>query len=56
MLTFIDDYIRKTWVYFLKYKSEVFEKFCHFKALVENKSGQHIKVLRTDKGGEYISK
>ena len=36
MLTFIDDYTRKTWVYFLKVKSEVFDKFFHFKALVEN--------------------
>ena len=56
MLTFIDDFTRKTCVYFLKYKSEVFEKFCNFKALVENQSGQHVKVLRTDRGGEYISK
>ena len=38
MLTFIDDYKRKTWVYFLKLKSEVFKKFCHFKSLVENQS------------------
>ena len=56
MLNFIDDYTRKTWVYFLKYKSEVFERLCHFKSLVENQSGQHIKFLRTDRGGEYISK
>ena len=56
MLTFIDDFTRKTWVYFLKYKSDMFENFCNFKALVENQSGQHIKVLRTDRGGEYISK
>ena len=55
-LTFIDDFTRKTWVYFLKNKSEVFEKFCNFKALVENQSGLHIKVLRTDRGGEDISK
>eukprot|EP00253_Pinus_taeda_P002234 PITA_02234 len=48
--------LRKTWVYFLKNKSEVFEKFRNFKALVENQSGLHIKVLRTDRGGEYISK
>eukprot|EP00253_Pinus_taeda_P028054 PITA_28054 len=34
----------------------VFEKFRNFKALVENQSGLHIKVLRTDRGGEYISK
>eukprot|EP00253_Pinus_taeda_P025810 PITA_25810 len=56
ILTFIDDFTRKTWVYFLKNKSEVFERFCNFKALVENQSGLHIKVLRTDRGGEYISK
>eukprot|EP00253_Pinus_taeda_P009922 PITA_09922 len=55
-LTFIDDFTRKTWIYFLKNKSEVFEKFRNFKALVENQSGLHIKVLRTDRGGEYISK
>ena len=40
----------------MKNKSEVFERFCNFKALVENQSGLHIKVLRTDRGGEYISK
>eukprot|EP00253_Pinus_taeda_P024136 PITA_24136 len=34
VLTFID-YTRKTWVYMLKQKSEVFEKFRHFKTLVE---------------------
>lgn len=40
----------------LKHKSEVFEKFCHFKNLVEKQCGHYIKVLRTDRGGEYISK
>eukprot|EP00253_Pinus_taeda_P031014 PITA_31014 len=55
-LTFIDEFTRKTWVYFLKNKSEVFEKFQNFKSLVENQSGLRIKVLRTERGGEYISK
>lgn len=54
-LTFINDFTRKTWVYFLKNKSEVFEKFINFKELVEYQSGLHIKVLRIDRGGEYIS-
>jgi hypothetical protein len=31
---FIDDYSRKTWIYFLKAKDEVFTKFQEFKALV----------------------
>ena len=35
-VTFIDDYSRKTWIYFFKAKSEVFEKFKEFKALIKN--------------------
>ena len=27
MLTFIDDYARKVWVYILKHKNDVFGKF-----------------------------
>jgi hypothetical protein len=52
-LTFIDDYSRKTWIYFLKAKSEVFTRFQEFRALVENQSGKRIKVLRSDNGREY---
>jgi transposase InsO family protein len=52
---FIDDFSRKTWIYFLKAKDEVFNKFQEFKALVENLSGRKIKVLRSDNGGEYTS-
>ena len=54
-LTFIDDFSRKTWVYFLKYKFETFSKFKEFKAFVEKQSGLSIKVLRLDRGGEYMS-
>jgi transposase InsO family protein len=53
---FIDDYSRKTWVYFLKSKDEVFGKFKEFKALIENLSKRKIKILRSDNGGEYTSK
>jgi hypothetical protein len=55
-LTFIDDYSRKTWIYFLKAKSMVFAWFQEFRALVENQSGKRIKVLRSDNGGEYSSR
>ena len=54
-LTFIDDYSRKTWVYFLKRKSEVFDIFKEFKILVERRRGHYIKVLRSDQGGEFTS-
>ena len=53
---FIDDYSRKTWIYFLKTKDEVFNRFKEFKALVENLTGKWIKLLRSDNGGEYIDK
>ena len=54
--TFIDDYPRNTWIYFLNTKSEVFGKFKEFKALIENHLERRIKTLRTYNGGEYTSK
>ena len=55
-VSFIDDYSHKTWVYFLKSKDEVFNKFKEFKALIENLFERKIKILRSDNGGEYTSK
>lgn len=54
-VTFIDDATRKTWVYMLKRKSEVFEIFQKFHALVERETERKLKCLRTDNGGEYTS-
>ncbi|KAJ3686893.1 hypothetical protein LUZ61_016057 [Rhynchospora tenuis] len=54
-ITFIDDYTRKTWVYFLKEKSEALEVFKKFKTMVEKRTGHYIKALRSDRGGEYVS-
>ena len=54
-VSFIDDYSRNTWIYFLKRKDEVFEKFKEFKALVKNLSKKKIKILRSDNRGEFTS-
>jgi transposase InsO family protein len=54
-VSFIDDFSRKTWIYFLKYKSKVFNKLKELKALVENLSEKKIKTLRLDNGGEFTS-
>jgi len=51
---FIDDFSRKTWVYFLKEKSEVFQVFKRFKAMVEKEIDMPIKSVRSDRGGEFI--
>jgi hypothetical protein len=52
-VSFIDDFLRKTWIYFLRKKSKVFDWFKEFKALVENQTEKRIKVLRTYNGGEF---
>jgi hypothetical protein len=54
-VTFIDDFSRKTWIFFMKTKDEVFSWFQEFKAQVENQIGNKIKVLRSNNGGEYTS-
>jgi transposase InsO family protein len=40
----------------LEIKYETFDKFKEFKSQVEKKTGQYIKILRFDQGGEYESK
>ena len=55
-LTFIDDYLRKIWVYVLKAKNEVLARFEEWKTLVERQSKHVVKVLRMDNGREYVSK
>ena len=39
-VTFIDDATRKTWVYFIRQKYDVFYTFKKWKALVENETGK----------------
>lgn len=55
MLTFIDDYSRYTTIYLLRQKSEACERFKEFVELVKNQFGRKIKMLRTDRGGEYMN-
>ena len=52
---FIDDFSRKTWIYFLKNKDEVFSKFKEFKALIENHTKKNIKTFQSDNGEEFTS-
>jgi len=49
--TFINEFSRKTWIYYLNHKDEAFETFKEFKALVENQTGKKIKIFRSDNGG-----
>lgn len=52
---FKDDYSKWIRVHFMKNKSEVPIHFECFLALIKNESGNCIKTLRSDNGGEYES-
>ena len=54
-VVFIDDKTHYVWIYVVKDKHEVFQKFMEWKSLVEKSSGYEVKKLRTDIGGEYTS-
>jgi transposase InsO family protein len=52
-ITFIDDFSRMCWVYFLRQKSEKISVFRNFQKIVERQSGCLIKKLRSFRCGEY---
>jgi hypothetical protein len=39
----------------MKHKSETFEKFKEFEGKVQNQLGKKIKLLWSNRGGEYMS-
>ena len=49
----IDDYSKFTWIYLLRHKSEVFQRFHDFQKLVERMFDRKIVAMQTDWGGEY---
>lgn len=55
-LLFIDDCTRMSQVYVIKYKHEVFQCFQKCLALVERQSGYKLRILRADRGGEFLSR
>jgi len=56
LITFINDFSRKCWVYFISEKSDALNMFKKFKTLVEKEAGSLVECLRTDRGGEFTSK
>ena len=52
-VNFIDDATRRTWVYYIKKKSDVLNTFKKWKDLVENETRNKLKCLRSDNGGEH---
>ena len=55
-VTFTDDYSRFGYIYLIKERSEALNKFKIFKAKVENQDNLKIKVVRSDREGEYYGR
>nr|GEU74772.1 zinc finger, CCHC-type [Tanacetum cinerariifolium] len=55
ILLLVDDYSRYMWVYFLSTKDQVFDTFKEYKKSIENELRTTLKMLRTDRGGEFTS-
>ena len=54
-IIFIDDFSKYCYVYLVNHKNELFDKFKVYKTEVENQLERKIKILRSDRGGEYTS-
>ena len=54
-ITFIDDCTRYYYVYLLNSVDEAMNIFLTYKAEVENQLNKNIKILKSDRGGEYES-
>lgn len=54
-LPMVDDHSRDMWVEMLKSKDQALDCFKEIKIRAETKSGEQLKALRTDRGGEFTS-
>ena len=53
---FVDDCTRMTWLYLLKNKSEVAERFLTFHNMIKTQFSATLQVFRSDNGGEFVNK
>ena len=44
-----------TWIYFLKNKSEVLDRFSIFYAMIQTQFQKNIQIFRSDNGGEFVN-
>lgn len=54
-VTFVDDFSRMTWIYFMKNRSELFSHFIAFCAEIKTQFNLSVRTLRSDNAKEYFS-
>nr|GFA28647.1 hypothetical protein [Tanacetum cinerariifolium] len=55
ILVIVDDYFRYTWTHFLRSKDEIPEVLINFLRLVQRGLQAQVRVVRTDKGTEFLN-
>jgi hypothetical protein len=55
-ITFTDDFSRYGYIYLIRERSEALDKFKIFKAKVKNQHNVKIKIVRSNRGGEYYGR
>ena len=56
IITFTDNFSKYSWIYFLKNKSDAADKLKEFNVEVSALVGRKIHLIRSDSGGEFLSK
>ncbi|GKC95543.1 retrovirus-related pol polyprotein from transposon TNT 1-94, partial [Tanacetum coccineum] len=56
VLVIVDDYSRYTWTHFLRFKDETPEVLIDFLKLVQRGLHAQVRIVRTDKGTEFLNK
>jgi hypothetical protein len=54
-IIFIDDFSRRTWIYFIKHHSEALSIYKNFSVIIHTHFDISICVFRVDSAGEYLS-
>ena len=52
-VVFVDDYSRYSWIFNMKYRSELLQVYSNFAKMVETKFSKRIKIFRSDNTLEY---
>ena len=52
-VVFIDDYSRYSWIFNMKYRSELLQVYFNFAKMVETQFSKRIKIFRSDNALEY---
>jgi hypothetical protein len=56
VVIFIDDFLRITWLYLLKNKSEIFSQFVDFYNFVKKQFDTKIKTFRSNNGMKFVNR